>query len=91
LAVVLGAVSIIDQSRHAYDWRDMLNPAFIATMTVLMTIALAGLWLTVKLLKWRKSLLKDPRSTDWLSPWRAGPCLQTPCTSTTRAHSFRLF
>jgi hypothetical protein len=55
LAVVLGAVSIIDQSRHADDWQDMLSPAFIATMTVLITIGLAGLWLTVKLLKWRQS------------------------------------
>jgi hypothetical protein len=55
LAVVLGAVSIIDQSRRAHDWQDMLSPAFIATMTVLITIALAGLWLTVKLLKWKQS------------------------------------
>ncbi len=55
LVVVLGAVSIIDQSRRAHDWQDMLSPTFIATMTVLITIALAALWLTVKLLKWKQS------------------------------------
>jgi len=55
LAIVLGALSIIDQSRRAHDWQDMLSPAFIATMTFLITIALAGLWLTVKLLKRRQS------------------------------------
>ena len=55
LAVVLGAVSLIDQSRRAHDWQDMLSPAFIETMTVLVTIASAGLWLTVKLVKWKRS------------------------------------
>jgi hypothetical protein len=55
LAVVLGAVSIIDQYRRAHDWQDMLSPAFIATMTILITISVAGLWLTVKLLKWKRS------------------------------------
>jgi hypothetical protein len=55
LMVVLGAVSIIDQSRSAHDWKDMLSPAFIATMTILITIALAGRWLTVKLLKRKRS------------------------------------
>jgi hypothetical protein len=55
LAVVLGAVSLIDQSRRAHDWQDMLSPVFIATMTVLIAIALMGLWLTVKLLKLKRS------------------------------------
>ena len=32
LVIVLGAVSIIDQSRRAHDWQDMLSPAFIATI-----------------------------------------------------------
>jgi hypothetical protein len=55
LAVVLGAVSLVDQSRRAQDWQDMMSPGFIATMTALTVIASAGLWLTLKLLKCRRS------------------------------------
>jgi hypothetical protein len=55
LAVVLAAVSLITQSRRAHEWQDMLSPAFIGTMAVLITIASVGLWLTVKLLKWKRS------------------------------------
>jgi hypothetical protein len=55
LVVVLGAVSIIDQSRRTHDWQDMLSPAFIATMTILAAIALVGLWLPIKLLKLKRT------------------------------------
>ena len=55
LAVVLAAVSVIAQSRRTHDWQDMLSPVFVGTMTVLITIASVGLWLTVKLLKWKRS------------------------------------
>lgn len=55
LVVVLGAVSIIDQSRRAHDWQDMLSPAFVATMTILIAIALVSLWLPRKLLKLKRS------------------------------------
>jgi len=55
LTVVLGATTLIDRSRHTQDWHDMLSPTFIATMTVLMAIGLASLWLRLRLLKATRS------------------------------------
>jgi hypothetical protein len=56
LAVVLGATTLIDQSRHAQDWHDMLSPTFVATMTALMAIGLVSLWLRMRLVKSTRSL-----------------------------------
>ena len=47
-AIVLGVVSIIDQSRRTHDVQDMWSPAFIATMAVLTAVALVGLLLSLK-------------------------------------------
>jgi hypothetical protein len=55
MAVVLGTISIIEQSRRAHDWQDMLSPPFIATMTILIAIASGGLWLLLKPLKLKRS------------------------------------
>jgi hypothetical protein len=51
LAIVLGVVSIIDQSRLPRDLQDMWSPAFIATIAVLIAIALAGILLSLKALQ----------------------------------------
>jgi len=56
LTVVLGATTLIDQSRHTQDWHDMLSPTFIATMTVLTAICLVSLWARMRLLKATRSL-----------------------------------
>jgi hypothetical protein len=51
VAVVLGVVSIIDQSRQAHDWKDMLSPAFMGTMAFLIAVALVGLLLSLATLR----------------------------------------
>jgi hypothetical protein len=51
LAVVLGVVSVIDQSRRTHELRDMLSPAFVATMALLISIALVGLLLSLTILR----------------------------------------
>jgi len=51
MAIVLGLVSIIDQSRRAHDFQDLWSPAFVATMAVLTTVALLGLLLSLKALR----------------------------------------
>jgi hypothetical protein len=52
VAVVLGIVSIIDQSRRAHDLKeDMLSPTFIGTMAFLIAIALVGLLLPLTTLR----------------------------------------
>lgn len=51
LAVVLGVVSAIEQSRRTHELRDMLSPAFVATMALLIAIALVGLLLSLTILR----------------------------------------
>jgi hypothetical protein len=51
LAVVLGVVSVIDQSRRMHELRDMLSPAFVATMALLISIALVGPLLSLTILR----------------------------------------
>jgi hypothetical protein len=48
VAVILGVVSIIDQSRRTHDLRDMWSPAFISTIAVLTAVAAVGLLLSLK-------------------------------------------
>ena len=55
LAVVLGAVSIVDRSRDARIWQDMLNPAFVTTMAILVAVAFVGLRLPVTLFNSKRS------------------------------------
>jgi uncharacterized membrane protein YidH (DUF202 family) len=43
LAIVLGAVAAIDQSRRSQDSTEMFSPPFLATMAFLVAVALVGL------------------------------------------------
>src|SRR5450631_1210397 len=51
LAIILGVVSIIDQSRRTHDLQDMWSSAFIAPMAVLIAVALVSLLLSLKALR----------------------------------------
>jgi hypothetical protein len=51
LAVVLGVVSVVAQSRRTHELRDMLSPAFVGTMALLISIALVGPLLSLTILR----------------------------------------
>jgi hypothetical protein len=51
VAIVLGVVSTIDQSRRTHDLQNMLSPAFMATMAFLIAIALVGPLLSLTILR----------------------------------------
>jgi hypothetical protein len=51
VSLVLGVVSAIDQSRHTHDLQAMLSPPFMATMALLLAIALVGPLLSLTILR----------------------------------------